>query len=613
MKYELSSQYSDNVFSGGNVKTADSRNVLPNSIAKKRYIRTRHKLSIVTLITVLFSFAVASQVSGSPTEMQEPLQSQASGHIDLDKIFFINNSVAAADAPVSHPSDRQPTAKTTEDDSTAMDIFMDGVDALDMENFEEAARLFKKASIMEPQNLEHQYYLAVAYVRIKKNREALEIFESLTAKDPKIYFKAYFDIAAIYSSEKKYEKAIATLQKAGEIDPKSGRVFLDMGYAYKDSGNYGKAIKSFSRAKELDPQLNQISVYMTGATYLEEEQFDQAAQKFKEALELDPETPLAESARQTIPRVEEAAWGRKPWYLITSFNWGYDDNVARDPLNEVIGGPTTGGTGKGDQYQTFFLRTGYKFLNLKDYEAGVGYTLFSLGYRDWTQANVTSHSPHAYFQADWDPVFFRFQYDFSYFYSGGEKQGINPPIYLTFANNSYARLRMHSFMPTISILEPYDLRTDINLIYQIKDYLDGVTGDSTRYAGDITQSYQIPGTQCLPRIGYRTAYEPSGDDPSTYSYHELMAGVAANIYWDIWGDLSFAYMRTHYPDFTPTEDRRDSTYTTTFSLKRYLMDRLLLTFLFIHMKNDSDYVPNSGEDFYTFEKNIYSLEITYVF
>jgi len=489
---------------------------------------------------------------------------------------------------------------------------MDGVDALDMENFEEAARLFEKASAMEPQNLEHQYYIAVAYVRLKKTSEALEIFESLVTEEPKLFFKAYFDIAAIYSSEKKYEKAIETLQKAEKIEPDSGRVFLDMGYAYKDSGNYGQAIKCFSRAKELDPQLNQISIYMTGATYLEEEQFDQAAQMFKKTVELDPATPLAESARQTIPRVEEAAWGRKPWYLITSFNWGYDDNVARDPLQAVIGGPTPPGTGEGDQYQTFFLRTGYKFLNLKDYEAGVGYTLFSLGYRDWTDSNVTSHSPHAYFQADWDPVFFRFQYDFSYFYSGGKKQYVNPPIYLTFANNSFARLRMHSFMPTISIIEPYNLRSDINIVYQIKDYLDGITGDSSRYGADITQSYQIPGTPCLPRIGYRTAYEKSADGPSTYSYHELMAGLGSAIYWGIWGDLSFSYMRTHYPDFSLTGDRRDSTYTTTFSLKRYLMERLLLSFSYIHIKNDSDYISTKGDE-YTFRKNVYSLEITYVF
>ena len=165
---------------------------------------------------------------------------------------------------------------------------------------------------------------------------------------------------------------------------------------------------------------------MSGATYLEEERFDQASEMFRKAVELDPKTPLAESARQTIPRVEEAAWGRKPWYLTTSFNWGYDDNVARDPLGEVSGGPVTGGTGKGDQYQTFFLRTGYKVLNLKDYEAGVGYTLFSLGYRDWTDSNVTSHSPHAYFQADWDPVFFRFQYDFYILLFRWKKTGDQP-------------------------------------------------------------------------------------------------------------------------------------------------------------------------------------------
>lgn len=556
---------------------------------------------------------MAAQVSGASNRVQEPLQSSNRGHIDLEKIFFIKNSLAQAQTPASSPSDSPKTAATSGDKSSAMNIFMDGIDALDMGNFEEAARLFKKASAMEPQNLEHQYYLGVVYVRLKKNREALEIFEALTGQYPKKYFKAYFDIAAIYSSEKKYEKALETLQKAKKIDPKSGRVFLDMGYAYKDSGNYTEAIKCFNRAKELEPQLNQISVYMSGATYLEEERFDQAAEMFKKTVELDPKTPLAESARQTIPRVEEAAWGRKPWYLITSFNWGYDDNVARDPLQEVSGGPVSGGTGKGDQYQTFFLRSGYKFLNLKDYEAGVGYTLFSLGYRDWTDSNVTSHSPHAYFQADWEPVFFRFQYDFTYFYSGGEKQGINPPIYLTFANNSYARLRMHSFMPTISIIEPYNLRSDINLIYQIKDYLDGVTGDSSRYSADITQSYQIPNTQILPRIGYRTAYEKSGDDPSTYSYHELMAGLAASIYWDIWGDISFAYMRTHYPDFTLTGGRRDSTYTTTFSLKRNFLKRLLVSFSYIHIKNDSDYVSTNGEDLYTFRKNVYTLEITYVF
>ena len=162
---------------------------------------------------------MASQVSGSPSETEEPLQSRESGNIDLKQVFFISNSVAAARTPVPQPSDHPPAAKTADGDSTAMDIFMDGVDALDMEDFEEAARLFEKASTMEPQNLEHQYYIGVTYVRLKKNREALEIFESLVTEEPKLFFKAYFDIAAIYSSEKNYGKAIETLKKGGENRP----------------------------------------------------------------------------------------------------------------------------------------------------------------------------------------------------------------------------------------------------------------------------------------------------------------------------------------------------------------------------------------------------------
>jgi tetratricopeptide (TPR) repeat protein len=106
---------------------------------------------------------------------------------------------------------------------------------------------------MEPQNLEYQYYLAVAYVRLKKNREALEIFESLTAKDPVTYFKAYFDTAAIYSSEKKYEKALKPFEKPRKSTLRAAAFFLDMGYAYKDSGNYAKAIECFQSGKELDP------------------------------------------------------------------------------------------------------------------------------------------------------------------------------------------------------------------------------------------------------------------------------------------------------------------------------------------------------------------------
>lgn len=494
----------------------------------------------------------------------------------------------------------------------ARNYYVDGIEALDVEDYQDAVRSFKKAIELEPTNLEFQYYLGVTYARLKRNQEALAIFESIVKKDPTNFSKAYFDIAALYNQEKLYQKTLETLSLAEKMNPKSPRIFLEKGYAFKNFKDYDQAIRSFNRAKELDSKLTQLAYYMIGATYLEEEKFAQAAELFTRAVEVDPKTPLAENARQTIPRAETAAWARKPWYLITSFNWAYDDNVPLDPLSEIGIRPIGLPSGSGDQFQTFLLRGGYKFLNQTDLEAGLGYTLFSIGYKEWTENNVTSHSPHFYIQTTYKPVFLRFQYDFSYFYAGGKKQAINPPIYLTFGNNSSAKLRMHSFMPTITILEPYDLRTDINLSYQIKDYLDGVTKNSSRYGADITQSYKIPKTNFFPRIGYRYAYEPSDDKRSTYRYHEVFAGFSSLIYWDVWGDLSFAYMRTYYPYFSSGAGRRDSTYTTAITLNRNFFERLLVSFTYIHTKNDSDYIQD-GTNWYTFKKNVYFLSITYTF
>ena len=172
---------------------------------------------------------------------------------------------------------------------------------------------------------------------------------------------------------------------------------------------------------------------------------------------------------------------------------------------------------------------------------------------------------------------------------------------------------MHSFVPTISILEPYDLRTDINFSYQIKDFLDGYTADASRYGADITQSYKIPGTQCFPRIGYRHAYEQSGDKSSVYRYHEFFVGVNSPLYWGITGDVSFSYMRIDYPEFSvPVTERRDNTYTVSVILNKYLMERLLLTFNYLYLRNDSDYIQDR-KDLYTFNKNMYILTLTYTF
>ncbi|MFH1628431.1 MAG: tetratricopeptide repeat protein, partial [Pseudomonadota bacterium] len=268
----------------------------------------------------------------------------------------------------SSPSHSAEADVKSKPEQSALNYFADGVEALDIQNFEEAERSFKKALRLEPKNMEFQYYLAVTYVRLKKDEAALEIFESLIKKDAKNYFKAYYDIAGIYSREGAYQKALDTLNIAEKAEPDNPRVFLEKGYVYKNLKEYDQAIKCFNRAKALDPKESQLAYYMIAAVNLEREEFDKADLMFKKAIEIAPKTPLAQSALQTLPAVEIAAWARKPWYLITSFSWAYDDNVSRDPLTGIIDRLPGTPTGKEDQFQTFFLRGGYKFLNRKDME-----------------------------------------------------------------------------------------------------------------------------------------------------------------------------------------------------------------------------------------------------
>jgi hypothetical protein len=72
-------------------------------------------------------------------------------------------------------------------------------------------------------------------------------------------------------------------------------------------------------------------------------------------------------------------------------------------------------------------------------------------------------------------------------------------------------------------------------------------------------------------------------------------------------------MRIDYPEFSvPVTERRDNTYTLSVILNKYLMERLLLTFNYLYLRNDSDYIQDH-KDLYTFNKNMYILTLTYSF
>jgi len=505
-------------------------------------------------------------------------------------------------------------------EQSAMNYFVDGVEAFDRGDYNEAVRSLEKAIQLKPSNLEFRYYLGLSYGALNRNEKALKIFSEIVDKEPVKFRKAYFEIAALYSKQKEYQKAIDTLTLAEKAAPSDARIYLEKGYAYKNLKSYEQAIVNFKKAKELDPDLAQVACYNIAVAYYETDRFDMAEEMFLTAIASNPETATAENARQSIRNLKGAKRARRPWYLSTSLSWGYDDNVLLQALEQAGVVSATGEVlDKSDDFETIVLRGGYKFINRKDLEIGAGYTLYCTGYKELVDSNVLGHIPYLYLQYNDDPVYYRIEYDFSYYYAGGSRNDQDNGLYLTFGDSSEDKMRMHSLMPTITIVEPYGLRSEITLNYQDKHYLDGVTSNARHYIGGIVQSYKLPDSECYPRVGYKYGYEDATSKESTYQYHEGLVGFSSPLRWGVWGDVSLSYTRTYYHKNTrycAEGERADKKYMFSASLSRTITDRFQFLFSYNYTHNNSNVMWSDGSSTYDpfkFKKNVYTLSINAVF
>jgi tetratricopeptide (TPR) repeat protein len=99
-----------------------------------------------------------------------------------------------------------------------------------------------------PQNTVRRHYEAAEAERRAGNLAAAE------AEYTAILVEGYGKLGKIYSAQKQYSEAVAALEVAARLDPKSEEVLLDLSIAYFDAGAYRKALEAASNALALNPQ-----------------------------------------------------------------------------------------------------------------------------------------------------------------------------------------------------------------------------------------------------------------------------------------------------------------------------------------------------------------------
>lgn len=508
-------------------------------------------------------------------------------------------------------------------EQNGLDHFVDGVDAFDVADYDQALMSFQNAADLEPDNLQFKLYIGLTYKAQGRNDEAIEIFESIVASQPAQYVTAFFEIVAIYVEQKRYAEAIDTLARAAAVDPGDPAVYLEKGMVHKKAGEYGLAIQSFNQAKALDPDLGQAVYYNIGSVYFEQdkndeyfthEAFDVAVEMFERAIELDPSTSIADKARQSVKNVELAKRSRKDWYLATAVTFGYDSNVPLDPLETVTARPAGQPSNEGDRFEVFYLVGGWKFINRRSLELDVGYELRITGYDDWLDNNLMGHRPHLYLRYNSKPFYYTLNYDYSLWYEGGDQNDLHDyGIYFAYSGGT-STLRMHSVTPTVIIEEPHDLASKISFNYQAKDYFDGISSDAHSYAAEIIQSYKMS-DKIHPYMGYKFTREVADDETESYVYQIGMLGVSCQLGWELQADATLSLGTIDYnynPAYAVVGKRSDDQIRLLLGLTRPFADGFNLMLYYDFTDSDSN-ITQSGTDPYEFRKHVTSLSLSYEF
>ncbi|MEW5733715.1 MAG: tetratricopeptide repeat protein [Thermodesulfobacteriota bacterium] len=491
----------------------------------------------------------------------------------------------------------------------AMEAFADGVMAFEDKDYATAEANFQQALSLSPENPEFTYYLALVYAHTDRTDLALGLLDELVKKEPGTYRKAYFDIAAIYSSQSQYEKALAVLTRAEEADPSDGRAHLERAAVLKALDRYDEALAECDKAAAAGPEYAGSAKNLKAAVYYDEDRFDEAEELFRQVASTDPGSPLALAAAQSLAAVGKARAARKPWYVDGVFALGYDDNVINKPLDPS---PGVWPEDKGDAFEILAVSAGLRPLNRRNMRAGGGVGLNTVGYEDLNQNNILAYNPFLFFEADQGRLHYRVRYDYNYYYTGGDKQNIQDyGWYLTFAS-AHKKLAQNQLAPGIAIDESNGLRTDASFTWLDKNYLD-LTPDAQAFQIALIQTWQIPDTRFTARAGYTFYRENSRERENSYLYHQGTLGCTVRLPWSMRGDLSYGYVRTMYENnpLLWVGDREDSYNRIAAYLAKTLSDNWEVSVSYFYGKNSSNVVNVfTGRDDYEYQRNVYQIMVT---
>ncbi len=153
-------------------------------------------------------------------------------------------------------------------------------------NFEEAANRFEYVLKRNPKEHEVVYFLGVVRRRLGQTEEAVAVFDSIPIAHQR-YVEARTQIAGIYENSGEFERAIAEVEAAKEVE-ESRPLDLYLASLLAKSGDFDGALAFLKRLMDESPDDAEI-LYNIGVIHGEAKQIDEAIRYMHIVLGIDPD------------------------------------------------------------------------------------------------------------------------------------------------------------------------------------------------------------------------------------------------------------------------------------------------------------------------------------
>jgi Flp pilus assembly protein TadD len=177
-----------------------------------------------------------------------------------------------------------------------------GIEALRRHEFETARAHFAKGAQMAPGNADVAYLLGVAEVGLHRDDIAAEDFRHAVSLNPG-HQRALLALGELQLNTGDSAEAIATLEKAFQINGADWRVHFLLASAYSKGGRFSEAETHAERAASLAQEKGAESYLLLGEIQRAEGKRQEARQSWQKLLAAFPKDPAAEKARVYLAEI----------------------------------------------------------------------------------------------------------------------------------------------------------------------------------------------------------------------------------------------------------------------------------------------------------------------